>query len=352
MIVQSRALCRSSCWPAFLSLRTEPIATAVSSRGTAPRRSRSTKKDERTTTRLTPVLCAASTIAPVESAITDPPPPSVLSNASALASARATSAASVALPATTRRLELRIVSFSGERTSAVTVWPAASACSTTRRPVRPVAPRTRRFIALLRGLEFVKLKLQLANVDKKLKRQLIPERNPGPRTPQQLRWLSHREWSAWLQLLGTITLLPAALDSQLQREAGMSHFEFAVMVVLSRQPGRSLQLKDLAVVANGSLSRLSHVISRLGQQGWVRRTRGIKGRATNAELTNKGYQKVMAAGPVPFPGGRPPRIHLPTPGEGTALEHVSARLNVGLLDGISLGTLVRRTRQRSTRRSS
>jgi hypothetical protein len=55
------------------------------------------------------------------------------------------------------------------------------------------------------------------------------------------------------------TLLPAALDSHLQREAGMSHFEFSVMGSLSREPGRRLQLKDLAVVANGSLSRLSHV---------------------------------------------------------------------------------------------
>ena len=198
----------------------------------------------------------------------------------------------------------------------------------------------------------MKLKLQLANVDKKLKRQLIPERDPGTKSPERLRWLSHREWSAWLQLLGTITLLPAALDSQLQREAGMSHFEFAVMVALSRQPGRSLQLKDLAVVANGSLSRLSHVISRLERQGWVRRTRGIKGRATNAELTSKGYQKVTAAGPIHFQEVRRLVFDVLTPEEVTALEHVSARLNAGLLDGISLGTLARRTRRRSKRRSS
>jgi len=174
----------------------------------------------------------------------------------------------------------------------------------------------------------VKLKLQLANVDKKLKRQLIPETKPGTGSPPRLRWLSHREWSAWLQLLGTITLLPAALDSQLQREAGMSHFEFAVMVALSRQPGRSLQLKDLAVVANGSLSRLSHVISRLERHGWVRRTRGIKGRATNAELTSKGYQKVSAAGPIHFQEVRRLVFDVLTPDE------------------------ARRTRARSTRRSS
>src|SRR6266403_5915082 len=98
--------------------------------------------------------------------------------------------------------------------------------------------------------------------------------------PQPRRRLNNHEWSAWLQLMATFTLLPAAIDSQLEREAGMSHFEFGVMAALSRQPGRRLQLKDLAVIANGSLSRLSHVISRLERQGWVRRVSGTQGRAT------------------------------------------------------------------------
>src|SRR5205814_10586811 len=98
--------------------------------------------------------------------------------------------------------------------------------------------------------------------------------------------------------MATFTLLPAAIDSQLQREAGMTHFEFGVMAALSRQPGRRLQLKDLAVVANGSLSRLSHVITRLERQGWVRTVSGTKGRATDAELTDKGYRQLMEAGPI------------------------------------------------------
>src|SRR2546428_13179012 len=101
--------------------------------------------------------------------------------------------------------------------------------------------------------------------------------------------------------MATFTLLPAAIDSQLQREAGMTHFEFGVMAALSRQPGRRLQLKDLAVVANGSLSRLSHVISRLERQGWGRRGSGGKGRATKPELTHKGYRKLMEGGPDQLP---------------------------------------------------
>jgi DNA-binding MarR family transcriptional regulator len=182
-----------------------------------------------------------------------------------------------------------------------------------------------------------------------LKRQLIPKAYLGPQQAQPRPSLNHHEWSAWLQLLSTFTLLPAALDSQLRREAGMSHFEFGVMAALSRQPGRSLQLKDLAVVANGSLSRLSHVISRLEERRWVRRTSGTKGRAVHAQLTDEGYRKLMEAGPIHFREVRRLVFDVLTPDEVKALRRVTSRINVGLLAGIDLGTLSRQTLARSMR---
>ena len=180
----------------------------------------------------------------------------------------------------------------------------------------------------------------------------IPERDPGVKATDQVRWLSQREWSAWLQLVGTFTLLPAALDSQLQREAGMSHFEFVVLVALSRQPDRRLQLKELAMVANGSLSRLSHVISRLERRGWVRRVTQTKGRATHAELTDEGYRKLMVAGPIHFREFRQLVFDVLAPEEVKALEHVTGRINAGLLGEISLGKVAQRVRERSARHSS
>jgi len=184
-----------------------------------------------------------------------------------------------------------------------------------------------------------------------LKRQPIPRRDPDAK-PDPPRWLNHQEWSAWLQLLGTVTLLPAALDSQLQREAGMSHFEFGVMVALSRQPDRSLQLKDLAVVANGSLSRLSHVISRLEGRGWVRRRSGPKGRATHAVLTDEGYRTLMVVGPIHFREVRRLVFDVLTAEEVRALRQVAGRINSGLIGELNLGTLARQTRERSKRQSS
>ena len=119
----------------------------------------------------------------------------------------------------------------------------------------------------------------------------------------------------------------------------MTHFEFQVMVALSRQPGRRVQLKDLAVVAHGSLSRLSHVISRLEGRGWVRRTGATRPRATYAELTDKGYEKLMATGPIHLREVRRLVFDVLTPEDVKALKQVAGRINAGLLDGIGLGRL-------------
>lgn len=103
---------------------------------------------------------------------------------------------------------------------------------------------------------------------------------------------------AWLALNGVILLLPAALDSQMQRDNGITMFEYLVMAMLSETPGHTLQLKQLAKVTNGSLSRLSHVVTRLEKRDWVRRQPlAENGRVTMATLTDAGYAKVVASAP-------------------------------------------------------
>ena len=124
------------------------------------------------------------------------------------------------------------------------------------------------------------------------------------------------------------------------------------MASLYRQPGRSLQLKDLAVVANGSLSRLSHVISRLERRGWVRRTSRSKARATHAELTDEGYRKLVETGPTHFREVRRLVFDVLTPDEVKALKQVTGRINAGLLGELGLGTLARQARERTRGQSS
>jgi DNA-binding MarR family transcriptional regulator len=120
----------------------------------------------------------------------------------------------------------------------------------------------------------------------------MAERLPEP------RWLDDEEMSAWLALNGVILLLPGALDSQMQRDNDITMFEYLVLAMLSEAPGRTLQLKRLARVTNGSLSRLSHVVTRLEGRGWVRREPlAANGRVTMARLTDAGYAKVVASAP-------------------------------------------------------
>jgi len=92
--------------------------------------------------------------------------------------------------------------------------------------------------------------------------------------------------------------LPAALDTQMQRDAGISTFEYQALSGLSMAPERTMRMSRLAAFTEGSLSRLSQVIARLEKRGWVRRTPDpADGRYTLAILTDTGWDVVVAAAP-------------------------------------------------------
>ena len=115
---------------------------------------------------------------------------------------------------------------------------------------------------------------------------------------ENARWLDADQQEAWRVLVAVITRLPAALDTQMQRDADMTHFEYFVLAVLSEAPERRLGLSTLATEANASLSRLSHVVTRLGKRGWVRREPIPGSRGSYAVLTDAGYAKVVDAAPA------------------------------------------------------
>jgi DNA-binding MarR family transcriptional regulator len=111
-------------------------------------------------------------------------------------------------------------------------------------------------------------------------------------------WLDAAERAAWLSLNGVLFRLPAALDARMQRDAKLSHFEYLALAMLSETPGRALRMSQLAILTNGSLSRLSHVVARLEQQGFIRREPGADdGRYINAVLTDEGWDKVVRTAP-------------------------------------------------------
>jgi DNA-binding MarR family transcriptional regulator len=115
---------------------------------------------------------------------------------------------------------------------------------------------------------------------------------------QDARWLDAEESQVWRSLAKTLFRLPAALDAQLRRDAGISHFEYEVLALLSEAPERTRRMSVLATWAGGSLPRLSQVVTRLEQRGWVCRAPDpADGRYTLATLTDDGQAKLAQAAP-------------------------------------------------------
>jgi DNA-binding MarR family transcriptional regulator len=112
------------------------------------------------------------------------------------------------------------------------------------------------------------------------------------------RWLSPDERDAWLSLSWLMIRLPGAIDAQLQRDSGISFFEYLVLAALSMSSDRCLRMSDLAQHVNGSVSRLSNVAKRSEQRGWMKRAPSAEnGRYIEATLTEAGMAVVKKAAP-------------------------------------------------------
>jgi DNA-binding MarR family transcriptional regulator len=116
---------------------------------------------------------------------------------------------------------------------------------------------------------------------------------------EDVSWFPAQQIEDWKALMALTLALPAALDTQLKRDGGMTSFEYHVMAALSDSPGRSLPMSVLSSLASASMSRVSHVVARLEQAGWVeRRASQLTGCRTEAHLTDLGRQKVQETSPA------------------------------------------------------
>jgi len=113
-----------------------------------------------------------------------------------------------------------------------------------------------------------------------------------------VKWLTDAEVSSWLSVVRMMTWLPWSIDQQLRRDSNLGMVEYQVMARLSQSPERTLRMSLLADLANSSLSRLSHLVKRLEDRGFVRRELDpADGRFTNAILTDKGFEVLAEAAP-------------------------------------------------------
>src|ERR1700753_4519123 len=120
-----------------------------------------------------------------------------------------------------------------------------------------------------------------------------------------MEWLSDEQQAAWRPFVALLLRLPAALDAQLQKDAGITQFDYLVLSALSETPGRTLRMSEPAATASSSMSRLSHVVSRLEARGWVRREPCPgDGRFINAVLTEEGWEEGKGTAPRHVAAGR------------------------------------------------
>ncbi|MET8278040.1 MarR family transcriptional regulator [Micromonospora sp. NPDC005174] len=141
------------------------------------------------------------------------------------------------------------------------------------------------------------------------------------------RWLNPDEQRTWRAFLASSRALMDTLDRELQRDAGMPHAYYEILVRLSEAPGRQLRMSELAEVTGSSRSRLSHAVARLEQAGWVRREDcPTDRRGQIAVLTDDGFATLAAAAPGHVEGVRRHLFDALSPAQIDQLRRISETL--------------------------
>jgi DNA-binding MarR family transcriptional regulator len=117
------------------------------------------------------------------------------------------------------------------------------------------------------------------------------------------------------------------LDRELQRDAGMPHAYYEILVRLSETPDRRLRMSDLAEATGSSRSRLSHAAVRLEAAGWIRREDcPTDRRGQVAVLTDSGFATLAAAAPGHVTGVRRHLFDALNPAQVDQLRRISETL--------------------------
>ncbi len=148
----------------------------------------------------------------------------------------------------------------------------------------------------------------------------------------ETRWLTEDEQRTWRAFLTAMRLLTDQLDRELQRDADMPHTYYEILVALSEAPGRTMRMNQLADICQSSRSRLSHAVSRLEEEGWVRREAcPTDKRGALAVMTDKGFAAIEAAAPGHVEGVRRHVFDVLTPAQVEQLGEISTAILDGLL---------------------
>ena len=117
---------------------------------------------------------------------------------------------------------------------------------------------------------------------------------PEPR--ESLEPLDDSEERTWRALARLLTVLPRALDDDMQRLTGLNLTNYLVLMVLSESPDTTLRMSDLAERTAVSPSRMTRVVGQLETAGLVHRTPSPDdGRSYLARLAPAGLERLQGA---------------------------------------------------------
>ena len=146
-------------------------------------------------------------------------------------------------------------------------------------------------------------------------------------------WLNEDQQTVWRQWLAVTAALPAALNRQLQADAGLSLPDFDVLVQLTEHPQGRVRVSALADALQWERSRLSHHVKRMQARGLVEREEcDDDGRGWFVVVTERGRDVIAAAAPDHVREVRALVFDDLTPGELTALADVTTKV-MGRLAG-------------------
>ena len=150
------------------------------------------------------------------------------------------------------------------------------------------------------------------------------------------RWLSTEEQQAWRAFLTATNVLFATVEGQLQRESGIPHGYYEILVRLSEEPDRALRMSQLAEASTSSKSRLSHAVARLEERGWIERLDcPTDRRGQIAQLTPAGFSALAAAAPSHVEQVRRSLFDALSPDQVLQLAEISAAITAaGSADGM------------------
>jgi DNA-binding MarR family transcriptional regulator len=148
------------------------------------------------------------------------------------------------------------------------------------------------------------------------------------------RWLTADEQTSWRAFIDAIRLFTAEIDRELQRDSGLNHAYYQILVTLSETPGRTIRMSELAALTLTSRSRLSHAVARLEEAGWVeRRSCPSDKRGSFAGLTDAGFAVLESAARGHVEAVRRNLFDVLSAGDVHELGRISAAIRDALRDG-------------------